>query len=173
MGYSRTGKGLSDSDSRKKYAETGTHDVRDASGGQSQTYSHFLKTGEAGKTNFGGGVVNPGSGGRVPVGMNSRYTTHPDSPFFGGSLVGRVSTSLINLDTDPRISWYPAADYAEETYGIAPPSQAASTVDDAGVVSETIYVTDTAYGGEGESKTGLYLGVSLIAAALYISRRKQ
>ena len=158
MGYSATGKGLSDSDSRKRYLETGKHDVRDASGGQSQTYSHFLKTGEAGKTNFGGGVSKAGTSYSLPGGVT------------GSAVVTvRESGRLPILSDD---AW---SSIVSDTYGLdystSPSVSAPGT--DAGVVDPVIPFFPGAYGGEDEPKTGLYLGVALVAAALYMSRRKK
>ena len=157
MGYSSTGEGLCDSDSRKKYAETGVHDVRDASGGQSQTYSHFLKTGEAGKTNFGGGVSQSGSSYSLPGGVS------------GSTVVTFREPNRYPVLSD--VDWYSAI---YDNYGIASSSPSVSVPGTgSGVSDPVIPFFPGAYGGEGESKTGLYLGVGLIAAALYISRRKR
>ena len=138
--------GRTDSDSCTRYAETGTHDVS-RGGQQSETYSHFLKTGEPGRL-FGGVVTN-------------------DLPFVGPPMAAMTDAAKLKYATR-----YPdRAAYV----GIGPFSSSPSVSvpgTGSGVSDPVIPFFPGAYGGEGEPKTGLYLGVGLLAAALYISRRK-
>ena len=182
MGYSRygsEGKGLTDAGERayasklkpggaahKSYT-TYLHDgVRKASG----TFQAIGHTAASLGYGSGGGVTaDPGwasFGSKLGAGLDRYYAglkPHEKHAFTSPLITSESDYLAVIADPSYVDSFYSVSSSASV---VSPPSA------DSGVVSDVHYPSGGFYGGESEPKTGLYLGVGLLVAALYISRRK-